>query len=101
MKINTTKNIFPVLQMGCAACATKVESTVRKQTGVLSVSVNFATANLVVEYDLDAISPEKIREAVQDAGYDLLIENDEDGTLDDIHTKAFKRQKVKTIGAIL
>jgi Cu2+-exporting ATPase len=101
MPIKTTKKIFPVLQMGCAACAAKVENTVRKQTGVLNASVNFATANLVVEYDSDATNPEKIREAVQNAGYDILIEDDEDGALDDIHTKAFKNQKVKTIGAIL
>ncbi|GHT41931.1 copper-translocating P-type ATPase [Bacteroidia bacterium] len=99
-----TKKTFPVLQMGCAACAARVEATVRKQEGVVAASVNFATANLVVEYDLAATNPEKMREAVQNAGYDLLIVDDDDehpfGGTGDIHQKAFKRLQIKTIGAI-
>ncbi|GHT23665.1 copper-translocating P-type ATPase [Bacteroidia bacterium] len=100
----TTKKTFPVLQMGCAACAARVEATVRKQEGVVSASVNFATANLVVEYDAAATNPEKMREAVQNAGYDLLIDDDNDehpfGGTGGIHQKAFKRLQIKTIGAI-
>jgi Cu2+-exporting ATPase len=103
--METTKKTFPVLQMGCAACATRVENTVRKQEGVVNASVNFATAHLVVEYDSTITNPKKMRESVQNAGYDLLIEDDDDehplGVIDDIHKKAFDSLKIKTIGAIL
>ncbi|GHS85643.1 copper-translocating P-type ATPase [Bacteroidia bacterium] len=92
--------------MGCAACAAKVETTVRKQEGVVRASVNFATANLMVEYDSTVTNPEKMSEAVQNVGYDLLIEEDVDdeypaGWIDDIHKKTFKNLKINTIGAIL
>jgi Cu2+-exporting ATPase len=73
---NTVKKTFPVLQMGCAACATRVENTIRKQDGVVSAAVNFAAANALVEYVPTQISPENIRKAVQDAGYDLLVAED-------------------------
>lgn len=62
--------------MGCAACATRVEHVIRKQAGVVDASVNFAAANVLVEYAPDLITPEKMREAVQDAGYDLFVEEE-------------------------
>jgi Cu2+-exporting ATPase len=105
--MNIIKTTFPVLQMGCAACAARVEAAVRKHEGVVSASVNFATAHLAVAYDSAVTNPEKIREAVQNAGYDLLIEEDEEdeehpsGGIDDIYKKAFDSLKIKTIGAIL
>jgi Cu2+-exporting ATPase len=73
---NAVKKIFPVLQMGCAACATRVENVIRKQTGVFDVSVNYSSANALVEFDPALTSAENIRKAVQDAGYDLIIEED-------------------------
>ncbi|GHT02495.1 copper-translocating P-type ATPase [Bacteroidia bacterium] len=106
MSTQTIKKTFPVLQMGCAACATRVETTVRNQAGVVNASVNFATANLVVEYHPEVITPENMREAVQNAGYDLLIEEDDEdehssGSLEEIHTRAFNDLKFRTMGAIL
>ncbi|MDR1594236.1 MAG: cation transporter, partial [Prevotellaceae bacterium] len=74
----TVKKTFPVLQMGCAACATRIEKTIQKQTGVVNASVNFATATATVEYQSDIISPQDIRSAVQDAGYDLIAGDDDD-----------------------
>jgi Cu2+-exporting ATPase len=71
---NTVKKTFPVLQMGCAACATNVENVLRKQNGVMEASVNFASAEALVEYNPTLVTPENIRQSVQDAGYDLLIE---------------------------
>jgi cation transport ATPase len=49
MPINTTKKTFPVLQMDCVACAAKVESTVRKQTGVLSLVFSYKGVNYYVQ----------------------------------------------------
>jgi Cu2+-exporting ATPase len=85
---NSVKKTFPVLQMGCAACATRVENTIRKQDGVVSAAVNFAAANALVEYLPTQISPKNIRNAVQDAGYDLLVaEDDTTANLEEIQKK--------------
>ena len=69
------KKIFPVLDMSCAACATRVDKTLNKQEGVHEASVNFATSTATVIYDSQITNPEKLRTAIQNAGYDLLIDD--------------------------
>lgn len=84
------KKIFPVLQMGCAACAARVESAVRQVPGVESASVNFASSELTVVYDTSETSPERLRDAVRQAGYDMLTQeagDSLDDTLEDIQKK--------------
>ncbi|MFV0310107.1 MAG: heavy metal translocating P-type ATPase [Dysgonomonas sp.] len=101
---NTVKKTFPVLQMSCASCAISAESIVKGLKGVVNASVNFATATLAVEYLPDEISPENMRDAIQDGGYDLLIEEDKNTTaetLEEIHRKKFGDLKRKTILAIV
>lgn len=71
------KSILPVLEMSCAVCANNVEIAVKKLPGVRSAVVNFAAENLLVEYDPTMLSLEKIQEAVQAAGYDLIISEEE------------------------
>lgn len=101
---NRVKKIFPVLQMSCASCAISAESIVKGLNGVNNASVNFATATLSVEYQPDVITPEQIRTAVQDGGYDLLIEDDKDtaaDALEDMHIKKFNVLNRKTIFAVI
>lgn len=70
----TVKTIFPVLGMSCAACAARVEKTLARKPGVRSAHVNYAAANVAVEYDPEQSSPEALRTAVQEAGYDLMTD---------------------------
>lgn len=74
---NTVKDNFPVVGMSCAACAARVEKALGKQSGVLRASVNYAAATASVEYDSGVCSPETLRAAVVDAGYDLLTDKSE------------------------
>ena len=48
--MNTTKTTqtFPVLDMSCAACATRVEKTLNRQPGVYHAQVNYAAATATV-----------------------------------------------------
>ena len=101
---NRVKKTFPVLQMSCASCAISAESIVKGLVGVSNASVNFATATLSVEYQPEVITPEQIRTAVQDGGYDLLIEDDKDtaaDALEDMHIKKFNILKKRTIFAVI
>jgi Cu2+-exporting ATPase len=70
---NSTLQIFPVLQMSCAVCATSVEKVLNDQNGVVHAAVNFAAENVAIEYLPDIVQPQHLRKAVQAAGYDLLI----------------------------
>ena len=62
---------FAVQGMTCAACVGRVERALGKVDGVLSASVNLATERASVQYLPAATSPDRLREAVQQAGYDV------------------------------
>lgn len=97
------KETFPVLGMSCAACAARVDKTLNGQLGVQEASVNYAAATAQVIYDADACSPEVLKAAVQNAGYDLLIASKEEA--EDEAEKArrlhYENLKKRTIGAII
>ena len=74
----TRKETFPVLGMSCAACAARVDKALNVQSGVQSASVNYASNTVQVIYDDESCSPEWLKAAVQNAGYDLLIASKEE-----------------------
>jgi Cu2+-exporting ATPase len=101
--VTTAKGTFPVLGMTCASCAGSAESIVKYQAGVVAASVNFATANLTVEYLPNMTNATKLQKAVRDVGYDLLIEEEtkQQETLEAIHEKKFRILKTRTIWAVI
>ena len=102
-KGKTIKQTFPVLDMSCAACATRVDKTLNQQEGVSRASVNYASAMATVEYDPLICSPESLKAAIQEVGYDLVIEKGEvaDREVEDAHTAKYKKLKIRTTWAIL
>ncbi len=70
------KRIFSVKGMTCAACAQRIEKTVRKMRGVGQATVNLAGEKLFVEYDPDAVTPESIKDAVAKIGYEAAEKTD-------------------------
>ena len=55
--------------MDCASCAASIEHVIRKLDGVLSVTVNYPTEKLKVEYDSQHTSRAKIVRSVSRLGY--------------------------------
>ena len=101
--VPTVKHTYPVLGMTCASCAGSAESMVKYAPGVVDASVNFGTGNLTVEFLPNMTNSEQIRKAVQDGGYDLLLEdeNKQQETLEAIHAEKFRKLKNKTIWAVI
>lgn len=101
--VTTVKANFPVLHMTCASCAISTESITKSVEGVISASVNFATATLTVEYLPNITNATSIQKAVQSIGYDLLIEEEkkQQETLEAIQQNKHKILKEKTIWAIV
>ena len=97
------KETFPILGMSCASCAARVDKTLNGQPGVQEASVNYASATAQVVYDADACSPCLLKAAVQNAGYDLLIEGQEEAAdeAEKAHVAHYERLKKRTIGAIV
>ena len=65
---------FPVEGMGCAACVARVENTLKAQKGVERAAVSLASRSAQVDYDPSVVSAGALRKAVQEAGYDLLVD---------------------------
>lgn len=102
-EVNSVSKTFPVLEMSCASCAVSVESVLQAQTGVVKAAVNFAMATVTVEYLPNMIQVEALKKSVQAAGYDLLIENSEEGSnaIEEIHQKKVNQLKQKTLWSVL
>nr|WP_129733974.1 heavy metal translocating P-type ATPase [Parabacteroides goldsteinii] len=92
--------VLPVLEMSCAVCANNVESTVGALSGVEDATVNFAANTLSVRFRPSVITLQQIQEAVQAAGYDLIIESEDPlAEQEEMSRKHYKKLKRSTIGA--
>ncbi|MEJ7738296.1 MAG: heavy metal translocating P-type ATPase [Chitinophagaceae bacterium] len=101
--VDTIKKNFPVLNMTCASCASSSQRILENQPGVINVAVNYANATAQVEYIPGLTNPQKLKAALQDIGYDLLIDEREEAKdeLEELHRANLKRLKNRTIGSIL
>lgn len=99
----TIKKTFAVLHMTCASCAISAENIVKSLSGVIAASVNYANAELTVEYFPNITNPFTIQKAIQEIGYDLFFEDKttQKETLEAIHQKKYNELKKKTILAVL
>ena len=97
------KNTYPVVGMSCASCAARVDKTLNGLPGVYQATVNYATAIAQVEYNPKVCSDAILQSAVQDAGYDLLVDTGEDVTnkAEEIRLARYRKIKRRTVVALL
>ena len=97
------KNTYPVLGMSCASCAARVDKTLNGLPGVYQATVNYATAVAQVEYNPEVCSDATLQSAVQDAGYDLLVDTGEDAAdkAEEIRLTRYRKIKRRTMAALL
>jgi Cu+-exporting ATPase len=72
------KESLQIEGMHCAGCANSVEKALSEVEGVDKASVNLATEKAFVEFENGDITRDKLKEAVQNAGYDVKDETDEE-----------------------
>lgn len=101
--VETIKQTFPVTGMSCASCASSAESIVVAQQGVVKAAVNFANTTLLVEYIPTITSPQKMKQAVQGIGFDLMIEDTKEAkeALEDLHKQKLQSLNQKTIWSVI
>ena len=63
---------LPITGMTCASCANRIERKLNKLDGV-NATVNYATEKATVDYDMEAVTPELLLEAVEAAGYRAVL----------------------------
>lgn len=66
--------VLKIEGMTCAACARAVERVSKKLPGVEEASVNFATEKLTINYDDSKVKLSEIQNAVEKAGYKIIVD---------------------------
>lgn len=100
-KSGEKKETFYVVGMSCAGCATNVEMTLSKQKGVKEAKVNFASSTVWVVYQEEETNPLELQKAVQAAGYDLIVEEEEKNEIEERQEAEYRQLKRRTVGALL
>ncbi len=73
--------IYKVEGMSCAGCAISVETILKKQEGVSDAGVNLSSNTVWINFDDKRVSPSQLRDAVRSMGYELIIDEGQEQTL--------------------
>jgi Cu+-exporting ATPase len=76
-EVPVERAVIPIKGLELAASTEKLERALRQIEGVRAASVNLASEQAVVEYVPRVVSPEDIRRAIRDAGYEALAAGEE------------------------
>ena len=69
----TDTQTYKIKGMHCASCAGIIEKTFKKQTGVHSAEVNYATETAKVAHGTE-VSPHQLSAAIEPLGYSIAVE---------------------------
>ena len=90
------KQTLNISGMHCAACAQRVEKTIKKLDGVENAAVNLATEKASVSFDPKIIRLPDIKKAVETAGYKIIEpELDKNNSTD--KKKTDEQNEIKTL----
>ena len=99
---------FPVEGLMCANCAMHTERALKNMEGVENAVCNFASLEAQVTYDPARVTPNEMAEAVEKAGYKLVVlqqqagaENNVTENIEEMRAQNFLQAKRRTIMAVL
>jgi len=65
--------LLNVAGMTCGSCTAKVTQALRATAGVGDAKVSLSAGEATVQYDERLTSPDKLKSAVKDAGYEIGV----------------------------
>ncbi|GAB1303056.1 Copper-transporting ATPase 1 [Apodemus speciosus] len=69
----TQEAVININGMTCNSCVQSIEGVIAKKPGVKSIHVSLANSTGSIEYDPLLTSPETLREAIEDMGFDAVL----------------------------
>ncbi|XP_050998327.1 copper-transporting ATPase 1 isoform X2 [Acomys russatus] len=69
----TQETVININGMTCNSCVQSIEGVISKKPGVKSINVSLANSAGTIEYDPLLTSPETLREAIEDMGFDAAL----------------------------
>lgn len=82
------KKILPVMGMMCAGCSANVERKLKAIDGIKTVAVSLPGRTVMVEYDEKQVTPADMKQVIDSAGYELII--DEDTRVDALEKSSYR-----------
>lgn len=67
------KLILNVSSMSCEHCVKSIEKALKSLEGIKNFEINLEKKTVIVIYDLDKITADVIKQAIEDEGYDVNI----------------------------
>lgn len=64
-------SVFKVPGMSCGHCKAAIAQAVGRLAGVAAVEVDLAAKRVTVRYDPGFVTEDRIKEAIEDEGYDV------------------------------
>ncbi|MDR3271804.1 MAG: heavy metal translocating P-type ATPase, partial [Peptococcaceae bacterium] len=95
--------VLDIRGMTCAACAQRIERSVRKLSGIGQASVNLASEKLFVEYDSASLPLNMIKDTVTKIGFEVVEKTDHSNItipIGDMTCAACARRVEKAIGKL-
>jgi len=89
------KTILKISGMHCVSCAANIENALKKEAGVKSANVNFASEKLYLEFDSVEISIARVKKIIEKLGYKAWEETAEEEMYD--HHKEAKAQEIQKL----
>ncbi len=102
-KIDSIEKSYPVLNMTCASCASSSQANLKRQIGVVNAEVNYGNGMGKIEYIPALTSPESLKKALIDVGYDLVIDEstNQDKEIEELHEEKYKSLKNKVSWSLI
>jgi copper chaperone CopZ len=73
-ELTVEESNFPIEKLSCEGCATSAERLLNNQPGVVTASVKFPTKSAKIYYLQNQTTPLKLKIALEQLGYDLVVE---------------------------
>lgn len=87
------KTILKIQGMHCASCAINIENALKKEKGVLSINVNFASEKASLEFNPQKINIGDIKKVIQKTGYQV-IETEHHQKAEDQQIESLKKRLI-------
>ncbi|QLD86008.1 cation-translocating P-type ATPase [Natronomonas halophila] len=68
-----------VPEMDCPSCARKVDKSLQRVDGIIEATLQPTTGTAAVTYDPDRVSESAVIDAIENAGYEVVRETDDEG----------------------
>jgi len=95
------QEVLYIREMSCASCEMKIENKLRKLEGVTDVKAQFGSSSVNVTYNPDVVSLDKIFEAIENIGYEVLREEAKRGNSSKRAEDSFSINQLLGIGIVL